>query len=202
MSRYLEVVGRGAATGTPDRLDLYAGLSVVRAGVGAALAHLGTQSARLGAALRAEGLTDADLRTTGSSVAEDLRDGSPNGYRATQDLTVRLGDPDQVSAVVDVCVATVGDDFRLHHLAWAIADESALAEAAREAAFADARAKAEALATLAGGRVGDLLRVVENEGFGGGPVRLAAARADAGLAVERGENRIEVGLSTRWALLP
>ncbi|MBO9520558.1 MAG: SIMPL domain-containing protein [Nocardioidaceae bacterium] len=200
MSRYLEVVGRGAATQTPDRLDLYVGVSAVRDDVGTALAHLGTQVGALGEALRALGLGDADLRTTSSSVGEEYRDGTPSGYRASQDLTVRLKDPEQVSAVIDGCVAAVGDDFRLGHLAWSIADEAPLAAAAREAAFADARAKAEALSALAGGEVGKLLRVTENEGFGGGVVRMAAAKADAGFAVERGENRVEVSLTTRWAL--
>lgn len=200
MSRYLEVVGRGAATQAPDRLDLYVGVSAVREDVGAALAHLGAQVAKLGEALRAQGLSDADLRTTTTSVGEEYREGTPNGYRASQDLAVRLDDPDQVSAVIDAAVAAVGDDFRLSHLSWSIADETPLAQAAREAAFADARAKAEALAGLAGGEVGRLLRVTESEGFGGGIVRAVAMKADAGFAVERGENRVEVSLTTRWAL--
>lgn len=203
MSRYVEVVGRGAATQPPDRLDLYVGVSVVRAEAGTALAHLAHQVTKLGAALREEGLADADLRTTGSSLGEEYAgaDRTPAGFRANQDLTFRLSKPEAVSAVVSAAVGAVGDDFRLSHLSWAVADESALAEVARAAAFEDARTKAGQLAALAGAEVGRLVHVTENEGFGGGIVRAAAMKVDADFAAERGESRVEVSLTARWELV-
>ena len=199
MARYLEVVGTGAATAPPDRLDLYVSITAVRPDVGTALDHLGDQVRALGTALRTDGVED--LRTTSSNVSEEYGpEQAPIGFRASQDLRIRLSDPAGVSAVIAAAVHAVGDDFRLSHLAWSVANEQPLLQSAREAAFADARAKAEALATLAGAEVGRLLRLVEHEGFGGGVVRLAAAKADAGFAVERGENRVEVSLTARWAL--
>lgn len=200
MSSFIEVTGTGAATAVPDRLDLFLGVSAVRPAVGAALAHLGARVAALGTALRGAGVADPDLQTTGSSVTEEYAEGRPAGYRATQDLRVRLQDPDTVSAVLSAALEAAGDDLRLSHLSWAVADEQALAGRARSAAYEDARAKAEQLAALAGRDLGRLRRLTEGSGYGGPVVRLAAAKADAGFAVERGESRVEVSLTVRWSL--
>ncbi len=201
MARYLEVTGTGAATAPPDRLDLFLGVSVVRPDVAAALGHLSARVTALGTALREAGVADGDLQTTSSGVGENYQQGGqPAGYLASQEIRVRLRDPGAVGSVLDAAVAAAGDELRLSHLSWALSDETELAERARAAAFTDARAKAEQLAALAGGAVGDLRRVTEGAGFGGGVVRLASAKADAGFAVERGECRVEVNLTARWTL--
>lgn len=203
MGRYVEVVGRGAAAQPPDRLDLHVGVSVVAPDVGAALARVGTQVARLGHAVRTLGLEDRDIRSTHSSVGEEYV--GPNavrdGFRAEQGLVLRVRDLDAVATVLDAAVTAVGDDFRLQHLAWVVSDEAALADLARTAAFEDARAKAGRLADLAGRTLGELQRVTEGESFQGGPFReVAMAKGSTGFAPERGESRVEVSLTTRWAL--
>lgn len=203
MGNYLEVTGRGVASQAPDLLDLHVSLTAVRDGVAEALGQVNQRVAAVGAAVRERGVAGTDLQTTSSSVSEEY--GGPEnrrtGYRATQDLRVRVVDPETVSDVLDAALAAAGDDFRLNHLSWAVADESALAGAARDAAFADARAKAEQLAVLAGRPLGELRRVVESDGFGGGVPRMALAKADsAGFAPERGLSQVEVSLTIRWSL--
>jgi len=203
MGNYLEVTGRGVAAQAPDRLDLHVSLTAVRDSVAEALGQVNQRVAAVSVAVRERGVTDADLQTTSSSVSEEY--GGPEnrrtGYRATQDLRIRITDPDRVSEVLEAAIAAAGDDFRMNHLSWAVADESALAAAAREAAFDDARTKAEQLAALAGRPLGDLRRVVESDGFGGGVPRLALAKADsAGFAPERGLSQVEVSLNIRWSL--
>lgn len=200
MKRFIEVVGNGAATAAPDRLDLFLGVTAVRPDVGGALAHLGARVAALGTALRGAGIADSDLQSTGSSVTEEYAEQKQAGFRATQDLRVRLQDPDTVSAVLGAALDAAGDDLRLSHLSWAVSDESGLAERARAAAFDDARAKAEQLAGLAGRELGDLVSITEGAGYGAPVVRLASAKADAGFAVERGECRVEVSLTAKFSL--
>lgn len=201
MAPYLEVTGSGAATAPPDRLDLHVAVALLRADVGTALSDLADRVRSLGAALRAADVDGADVQTTGSNVYEETdQQGARTGFRATQDLRVRLRDPAAASAVVAAAVDAVGDDFRLGHIAWSIADESELATRAREAAFADAREKAEHLARLAGGSLGELRRSVEGSGHGG-TSKLAATRAGgADFAAEPGECRVEVSLTVRWTL--
>ncbi|MGO4257279.1 SIMPL domain-containing protein [Marmoricola sp. RAF53] len=207
MEQYLEVVGRGAATQAPDRLDLHISVTLVATDVGDALTGLADKVVALGTALREAGLADADIRTTGSNLGEeysghDAEGRRSAGFRASQDLLIRLGDLDRASEVVSAALAAVGDAFRLGHLAWSLADEVPLVDLAREAAYADAAEKAAKLAALAGARVGGLIRVTEGEGYGGGVPRLMTAKADPSFAAERGESRVEVSLTTRWTLVP
>lgn len=203
MTKYLEVTGSGAATQVPDRLDLHLSVTTVRPGVADALAQAGHQSQALAAVLREHGIADADLRTTSSSVHDEYAgpDNTRSGYRATQDLTVRVADLPRLSALLDAAVDTVGDDFRLNHLSWGIADESDLVSRARAAAFEDARAKAAELAALAGATLGELLRITETSGSAGPVPRFALAKADAGgFAPEQGTSQVDVSVITRWSL--
>lgn len=201
MAPYLEVTGSGAATAPPDRLDLYVAVTLLRPDVGSALGDLADQVRALGTALSDLRPDGVELQTTGSNVYEETgHDGTRTGFRAGQDLRVRLHDPGAASTVISAAVGAVGDDFRLGHVAWSVADESALAARAREVAFEDARAKAEHLAALAGGSVGDLRRTVESPG-GGGLFKLAAGGSRAAdFAAEPGECRVEVSLTVRWTL--
>lgn len=204
MKRYLEVTGSGVATGVPDRLDLHLSITAVRPGVAAALTRVDEQVGTLGAVLREHGVAAADLRSTSSSVHEEYA-GPENvraGFRASQDLTVRIADLGKLATVFAATVEAVGDDFRLNHLSWAVADETDLVSRARSAAYDDARDKAAELAALAGATLGELLRIAETSGATGPVPRFALAKADvAGFAPERGTSRVEVSLSTRWALL-
>lgn len=202
MAPHLEVTGSGAATAPPDRLDLHVAVAVLRIDVGSALGDLADRVRALGSAVRETGVAGTDLRTTGSTVYEETDEhGARTGFRARQDLRVRLVDPAVASAVVAAAVGAVGDDFRLGHVAWSIADETELAARAREAAFSDAREKAEHLARLAGGSLGELRRVREGSGYGGGAFKLAELRVGgADFAAEPGECRVEVSLTVRWSL--
>ncbi|MCZ4499503.1 MAG: hypothetical protein JWQ74_2056 [Marmoricola sp.] len=204
---YVEVTGTGAATQAPDRIDLNLGLTAVRPDVGEALAHVDARAAELGAALRSHGLADADIRTTGTSLYEEYagadgaRAGFRAGFRAGHDLSVRVADASTVSAVVEAAVAAAGNDLRINGLTWSVADDTDLVRRAREAAFDDARAKADELATLAGRSLGALMRITEGPSAGGGIPRLALAKADAaGFAPEPGSSRTEVALVIRWSL--
>lgn len=203
MSRYVEVVGRGSASQPPDRLDLHVGISVVRPTVGEAIARLGAQVARLGEVVREFGVEDRDIRSTHNQVGE-VYNGSDReraGFRAEQGLTLRIRDIGSVSGVVQALVESVGDDFRMHNLGWAVSDEAALSVRAREAAFEDARDKATQLAVLAGKALGELRWVKETGQFGGGPFReVSITRGAADFAPERGESQVEVDLTARWSL--
>lgn len=203
MTKYLEVTGSGAATQVPDRLDLNLTVTAVRPGVSEALAQVNDQVRALGAALRAHGVADADLRTTSSSVFEEYA-GPQNaraGFRASQDLRVRVAVLASLSEVFATAVDTVGDDFRLNQISWGIADESELVSRARTAAFEDARAKAGELAALAGATVGELLRITETSGSAGPVQRFALAKAGASdFAPEQGTSQVDVSVITRWAL--
>jgi uncharacterized protein len=96
-----------------------------------------------------------------------------------------------------------GDATRIGGISFALDDDAAVRAQAREAAFADARQRAEQYADLVGRELGDVLWVRENVTTPAPPVPYAAeAAADAGgaLRLEPGSTEVTVTAEVRWSL--
>ncbi len=91
----------------------------------------------------------------------------------------------------------------MHGLALVVGDQAGVLAAAREAAWRDARGRAEQYAALAGVALGEVLRIEEVAG-GRHALALAGgyqAQAAAGPAVEVGEAEVGARVAVTWALL-
>lgn len=204
MDNGVTVTGSGQASAPADRLRLMLGISCQAQDVSTAVAQLGQRTEAVLTALRGHGVRDQDLHTTGLNTHPEYDAGMParsGGYRATHTLAVTSRDLTGFGELIDVCVAAAGNHLTLDHVGFDIEDTGALATRAREAAFADARAKAEHLATLAGRQLGGIEAVSQaGPDFGGGiPLggRETAMRSD--LAVAPAEHTTEVSLTVRWS---
>ena len=82
----------------------------------------------------------------------------------------------------------------------AVRDPSAAIAQAREAAFADARAKAEHLAALADATLGQVEAVTEGGASGPMPGGGFAAMAKADVGLQPGETAIAASLTVTWSL--
>ena len=76
------------------------------------------------------------------------------GYTAYQNLSVTVRDAALVGALVDAFAGVAGNALTIDHIGFDVADPQPLLARARESAFADARAKAEQYAALAGRELG------------------------------------------------
>ncbi|HET8765958.1 MAG TPA: SIMPL domain-containing protein, partial [Pedococcus sp.] len=93
-----------------------------------------------------------------------------------------------------------GNALTIDSVALDLADPGPLLAAAREAAFADARAKAEQYAALAGRGLGKVVRVSDVV-EGGAQPRFARMTAGAGTpSLELGENTVTATVAVRWEL--
>lgn len=203
-SEYVEMTGSGAASGTPDVADLTVRLEHGATEVAEALAGCAGAAAGVVDRLRAAGMPAADLRT--ESIRVDQRwnnqSGTTDGYTASQTLSVRVRDVSAVGAVVTELAAAGGDAFRMDSLAWSFSDPDELATQARERAWADARAKAEQVATLAGRSLGTVVRLRESADTAGVPRPMLKLAADAGaMPAEAGEATVTASLLVRWLLV-
>jgi uncharacterized protein YggE len=126
-----------------------------------------------------------------------------NGYLAGQDLAVTLRDMDSAGATMSTAVEAGGDAARLQGISYELDDDASLRSQAREKAFADARAKAEQYAKLAGRELGDVV-LMREEVTGSGPVPLAAAdsamESAGAVPVAPGSTDVTVTAEVRWAL--
>jgi uncharacterized protein YggE len=110
-----------------------------------------------------------------------------------------------VGGVLGQVLVAGGDDVRLGGVEFAVEDEAELRVRARAAAWADALARAEQLAGLAGVGLGPVTEIEERVAGYGPPrpmaaIRAAMAPAVAEVAVEPGRVGVTVSLDIRWSL--
>ncbi|WP_141846033.1 SIMPL domain-containing protein [Lapillicoccus jejuensis] len=204
--RRVEVVGTGEASATPDVVRLRIALTARAGDVAAALRATGALVTAVGAAVRAQAVDPADVASTGAHVQPHWdRDGQRiTGYEAGHQLTLVVRDLDRLDPVVDAVAQAAGDGLRIDDIGLEVADASALRERARAAAFADARAKAEQYAVLAGAALGPVLAVAEGGARVPGPRPMAremVAAASASMPVEAGQYGVSASVAVAFALV-
>jgi uncharacterized protein YggE len=204
------VTGQGRATGAPDTLRATVGVEVVRDDVQTALQDANEAAEAVVAALREQGIAEEDIRTTEFSVRpRRAREPGPAGDQAVEGYVVRnlveatIRDVDTAGSVLGAVVEAGGDAARVEHVRFALEDDATQVEEAREAAFEDARAKAEQYAELAERSLGALVSVTE-VGVPGGPsppvpVPEEAARGGA-VPIEPGRQEVDVRIQATWEL--
>ena len=154
------VTGNGAAAAAPDVAVLDLGAEARAATAGGALDAVSQAVSAMRAALLGAGVAERDLATAALSLSP-YYDAHPvvAGYQAALALKVRSRSVEQVGALVVAAASAAGDAARVRGISFEHSDPHALAAAARALALADARAKAEQLAELAGRALGEPLSV-------------------------------------------
>ena len=203
MGKHLEVCGYGTASAPSDVVVIDLRVQCDAPDVSGALTDASARMTRVQEAVRGHGVAAADLRTTGSGVHQRWADGRPEvvGYTAFQSLQVRVRDVAAVGALVRSVASVAGNALGVDGITLAIGDPEPVARAARDAAFADARAKAEQYAALAGRSLGPVLLLSDLPIPVAGPMprmmRMSSAAAD--MSVEAGEQEVSAQVSVRWA---
>lgn len=106
-------------------------------------------------------------------------------------------------AAIDAVIAAGGDAVQVQGVSFSLEDDSEVVKAARDEAFADARAKAEQFATLSDRPLGEVEAVAELTRTS--PDRLssqeyATAAADSSTPISPGEVTTSVTVTVRFAL--
>jgi uncharacterized protein YggE len=205
--------GEGTASATPDLAIINSGVVSEGKTAREALDANTAAMAKLIAAIKAAGVEDKDVATSGFSVApryvySQRNDGTQEppritGYEVRNTVTVKVRDLTKLGGILDKAV-TEGSN-QIDSLSFDIADKKKLYEEARKGALADARAKAELYAGAAGVKLGRLRELSEQTSGGFPPPRPmmrmeAAAKAD--VPIERGEQEISVNVTATWEIAP
>ena len=201
----IAVDGLGQVSGTPDVLRVVLGVSVRRPDVSRALADANARQARLTAVLRRHGVAAKDLQTSDVNVGTSYDNrGRRNGYQVTETLTAKLRDLRDAGQAITDAVNAGGSEAVLQGVSFSLEDNAALLAQARDVAFADAKAKAERYAQLAGRTLGPVELVTESTATAPQPVPYAAGlSALAGkpaVPISPGTSDVSVTVSVRWAL--
>lgn len=166
-SNVLAVSGRGEVTAEPDIALVTLGVSVRRRSATAALGDAAKSMQAVLDTLDDAGVDEEDIATSDFSIDQEfdrLRSGVRRslGYRVDNDVRVKIRDVADVGEIIDAVVAAAGDDVVVDRISFRVDDPSEMLAEARELAMADARAKAEQLASLAEVKLGKVMLLNES----------------------------------------
>jgi len=162
----ISVSGEGRASAAPDMAVLGLGVSAKAATVKAANSRVQEAMGDLLDSLEDNGVEEKDIQTSQFSIYPeyDYRNGEQilTGYRVSHMVQVKVLDIDKAGEVIDDAVEAGGDLLQVQSISFTIDDTTALRSEARQKAVADAQAKAEELASLAGVSLGKPTYITES----------------------------------------
>lgn len=209
----ISVTGKGSVRVVPDMASIRLGVVREAETARVALDANSKAMAEVLDALKAEGIADRDMQTSGLSIEpryfypKNLNNGTQEpprivGYQVSNMLEVRVRDISKAGNVLDKAVSLGVNSGG--GISFGNQDVAAILNEARAKAVADAIDKAETFTKAAGVSLGRILVLSENQN-GSRPVPVAFSRnadvAEAAVPIATGENRYEVIVDVQWEIL-
>ena len=154
------VTGTGEVSVVPNIINLRLGIEAQEVSVAEAQTKASEAMTKVMAALTDNKVAKKDIQTQYFSIRQVTRWDRETeeeivvGYRVTNMVTAKIRDMDKVGIIIDAVAEAGGDLIRIDSIAFSVDDPSDYYEEARQKAMADAKAKAERLAELAGVTLG------------------------------------------------
>jgi hypothetical protein len=161
----ITVVGRGQVTVQPDIAHISLGIESLRPSFRQASSEASRSMDGVLKALRAQKIADGDIDALGPNVyLERAASGAGTGlgtasYHVSGNIDVTIRDLSQITDVLQAAVDAGAND--IYGIRFGLADPSQVEAQARQAAVADALARARDLARLTGTQLGGVLSVSE-----------------------------------------
>jgi uncharacterized protein len=175
----IAVTGNGAARAVPDLMHFGVAVEVVRLRAVDAMAAVGANADALVGAARSLGIEPQDIRSGEVCLEADVPGGEPagrgggtfvgaagpagpagvsgvSGYRAAETFQMTVRRLDYAGPTLEAIAEACGPRARITGIAFGVSRPEELRLAARREAYADACARAEHYALLAGRRLGPL----------------------------------------------
>jgi uncharacterized protein len=194
----ITVTGTGTTSIVPDRASFTFGTISQAATAAAALRASSDGVTRIVDALRRAGVAKSDLQTAEVSLAPRMNENGDavEGYTATNSVTATVRKIGDAGAVIDAAVGAGANQVYGPNLL--ASDQDAAHRTALKAAVAEARKKAELLASTSGTTVGRITAIAES---GGTPQPFAATAArDSAVQIEPGTQPVEASVTVTFAL--
>ena len=194
----ITVLGTGSANVTPDRASFAFGTVSQARTASAALAASSQASTRVVNALRQAGVARTDIQTSEVSLSPRMSENGEEivGYTATNTVSANIRRIADAGDVIDAAVAAGANQVYGPNLL--SSDQDAVYRNALRAAVAQARTKAETLASAAGKTLGQITSISEG-GAGPQPLPVAGGAKDSTAQIEPGTQRIEATVSVTFA---
>ena len=196
------ILTSGSATVSvkPDLAVIGAGVSSRDSTASAAQSDLNSKAGKLIARIKALGVADGDLNTTGYWIGPVYSPGNTiTGFQATEQLQLKWHNVDSVGRALDAIVQEGGADNI--YVSFTLNDTKSAQAEARSLAIADAKAKASAMASAAGVKVGQVLQINDLQSNTRVPYPFAASGAAAApTQVPVGQIDVQVSVEVDFAI--
>ncbi len=205
----LNVSAEAEARRVPDVATISAGVVTQAADGNAAMRQNAEQMDKVMAAIRAAGIADKDIQTSGIGLNPQYRyaeNEAPRitGYQARNTVSLKVRDISRLGKVLDALAATGANE--INGPSFEIDQPEPVRDEARLAALKKAQARAETYAKALGLRVRRIVSISEGGGGGLRPpmpmMAMAAGRAKAEMdtSVSPGETSLSVSLDVVFEL--
>jgi uncharacterized protein YggE len=204
------VSGEGEVTVTPDIATLYLGIEAKADSVAEAQSQATGAMEAVMDALADNGVDEDDIQTQYFSIDQDTRWSDDEyiiiGYEVNNMVTVKIREIDNVGVIIDAVAEAGGDLTRVNSIAFSVDDPSEYYEEVRAEAMADAKAKAEQLASLAGVELGAPTYIYEGSVYSPvdyrdmGGVVVPTAIVESSTAISPGELEVTLSVQVAYAI--
>ncbi len=198
------VITSGDATVSkkPDIAFLYVGVESQQSTASGAQSDLASKAGKLIARAKALGIAEKDINTSGFWVGPVYSPGGQTitGYRASEQLQLKWHTVDQVGSALDALVREGGATNV--SVSFGLADPKAAKAEARTLAIGDAHSRAQAMASAAGVRLGQVVRISDVT-FSGYPSASFSPKAGAAADTTQipvGELNLTVTVEVAYAI--
>lgn len=200
----ITVTGEATVEATPDMATI--SLGVTTNGTTAAEA-MNANSAALQVVmdrLKSAGIADRDLQTSNLSLNPNWvgydSGSAPTiaGYVASNMLSVRVRDLESLGGVLDAAITDGANT--MNGMTFELSEPRPVLDEARKQAVADAKARATLLVTAAGGKLGRVVSISENSGYGTPMPMFRSDAAAAPVPVASGQIGMTASVSMTFEL--
>ncbi|EEW24207.1 SIMPL domain-containing protein [Rhodobacter ferrooxidans] len=201
----ITVSGEGRVDSRPDMASISLGVTTQGMTAAEAMTANSAQLAKVLDNLRAAGIADRDLQTTGLSLNPNWQsDSSGNnsrivGYIASNMLNVRVRALDGLGQVLDVAVQDGANT--LNGVSFGLSKPEPALDEARKLAVADALHRATLLTEAAGTKLGRVISITEGGGYyAPAPMFKADSAMAAAVPVAEGEVTTSISVTIAWEI--
>lgn len=161
----ISVSGQGKITVVPDVAVLRLGVEARAASVSEATEQATKAMSDIVAALKASGVAEKDMTTVQFNISQERRFDAGRerivGYIVQNQVSAKIRKVADTGKILQGAVTAGGDLIRVQSVSFTLDDPTKLHDELRKLAMADAKAKAEQLAKLAGAQLGGATYIQE-----------------------------------------
>ncbi len=208
------VSGEGKVTAVPDVANLSLGITAQAETVTAAQTKASDAMNNVMNALTNNGVAKKDIKTQQFNITrltrwdKDKQQDVFLAYQVTNTVTAKVREVGKSGIVIDAVAAAGGDLTRVNSISFAVDNPSPYQTEARQQAMADAKAKAEQMAKLAGVTLGNPTYITESSYIPSPVIRADLSQAQGAPApapvaptpISPGEQEIRVNVQIVYAI--